>query len=176
MFQSSADTKLRGKVSLRDSTASPGKIAHPSFLRSQKTRKTTLQDCSRALFPTGIKWKRDSQPEKRDEVSVRSIPSPDRAECAAAGVSLCVDSHGNPGPSTEVFQDSPFLRFPCQGKRLISISLQQELSKRLLGFAKITRGKVQLISGQNYRKREKPEPSIKGRDEQCKSRLSWFYL
>lgn len=73
----------------------------------------------------------------------------------------------------EVFQDSPFfLRFPWQGKGLLSISWQQELSKRLLGFAKITRRKIQLISGQHYRKREKTEPGIKGRDEQWKSRLS----
>lgn len=167
---------LGGRILLRDSTTSFRKNCTSFLLGIAGNQENNPPGflCSQQEFRGE---KRHSNRKKSNEISVRGTPSPARAECPAEDFFLWMNLHGNPSPSTEVFQDSPFLRFPWQGKWLISISWQQELSKRLLGFAKITRRKVQLISGQHYRKRgKKTEPGIKGRDEQWKSRLSWFYI
>lgn len=110
MFESSADTKPEGK----DLTQGQHNLLRKnctSFLLGIAGNQENNPPgflCSLQEF----RGKRDSQAEKRNEVSARGIPSPDRAECPAEGVFLWMDLHGNPGSSTEVFQDSPFLRFP----------------------------------------------------------------
>lgn len=106
MFESSADTKPERKE-LTQGQQNLLRKNCTSFLlgiagKQEKNPPGFL--CCQQEF----RGRRDSQAEKRDEVSVRGIPSPGRAE----GVFLWVDLQGNPSPSTDIFQDSPILRFP----------------------------------------------------------------